>query len=100
MQQIVSNLIGNALKFTPRGGRVSVSLSRIGPTVELAVVDTGIGVALEMLPRLFDRFTQADITRTREYGGLGLGLSIVRHLVLAHGGTVTAHSEGEGAARG
>ncbi len=96
VQQIVSNLIGNALKFTPREGRVSVSLSRIGPTVELAVVDTGIGVALEMLPRLFDRFTQADITRTREYGGLGLGLSIVRHLVLAHGGTVTAHSEGEG----
>lgn len=96
MQQIVSNLVGNALKFTPRGGRIGVTLSRIGPTVELAVVDTGIGVAVELLPRLFDRFTQADITRTREYGGLGLGLSIVRHLVLAHGGTVTAHSEGEG----
>ncbi|WP_347881805.1 CheR family methyltransferase, partial [Mitsuaria sp. GD03876] len=96
MQQIVANLVGNALKFTPRGGRITVSLSRIGPTVELAVVDTGIGVTVEMLPRLFDRFTQADISRTREYGGLGLGLSIVRHLVLAHGGTVTAHSDGEG----
>ncbi len=96
LQQIVANLVGNALKFTPRGGRITVALSRIGPTVELAVVDTGIGVALELLPRLFDRFTQADISRTREYGGLGLGLSIVRHLVLAHGGTVTAHSDGEG----
>lgn len=96
VQQIVANLVGNALKFTPRGGRVSVSLSRIGPTVELAVVDNGIGVAIDLLPRLFERFTQADISRTREYGGLGLGLSIVRHLVLAHGGTVTAHSDGEG----
>ncbi|RZI60806.1 MAG: response regulator [Rubrivivax sp.] len=96
MQQIVANLVGNALKFTPRDGRITVSLSRIGPTVELAVVDNGIGVAVELLPRLFDRFTQADISRTREYGGLGLGLSIVRHLVLAHGGTVTAHSDGEG----
>lgn len=95
MQQIVANLVGNALKFTPRGGRISVTLSRIGPTVELAVVDTGIGVAVDMLPKLFDRFTQADISRTREYGGLGLGLSIVRHLVLAHGGTVTAYSDGE-----
>lgn len=96
MQQIVANLVGNAIKFTPSGGRISVTLNRVGPMVELAVSDTGIGVPPELLPRLFDRFTQADISRTREYGGLGLGLSIVRHLVQAHGGTVAAHSEGEG----
>lgn len=96
VQQIVANLLGNAIKFTPSGGRISVTLSRLGPTIELAVTDTGIGVAPDLLPTLFDRFTQADISRTREYGGLGLGLSIVRHLVQAHGGTVAAHSEGEG----
>ena len=96
VQQIVANLLGNAIKFTPSGGRVTVTLSRVGPMIELAVSDTGIGIAADLLPRLFDRFTQADISRTREYGGLGLGLSIVRHLVAAHGGTVTAHSDGEG----
>ncbi|OWQ90337.1 histidine kinase [Roseateles aquatilis] len=96
VQQIIANLVGNSIKFTPAGGRVAVSLDRIGPMIELSVVDTGIGVAPDLLPRLFDRFTQADISRTREYGGLGLGLSIVRHLVLAHGGTVVAHSDGEG----
>ena len=96
VQQVVSNLLGNALKFTPNGGRITLSLNRVGSMIELAVADTGIGVQPELLPHLFDRFTQADISRTREYGGLGLGLSIVRHLVLAHGGTVAAHSEGDG----
>lgn len=96
VQQIVSNLLGNAIKFTPRDGRVTVTLARVGPAIELAVVDNGIGVSADLLPRLFDRFTQSDISRTREFGGLGLGLSIVRHLVLAHGGTVTAYSDGEG----
>ncbi len=96
VQQIIANLLGNAVKFTPNGGRVTATLSRVGPMVELAVVDNGIGIRADQLPRLFDRFTQADNSRTREYGGLGLGLSIVRHLVLAHGGTVTAYSDGEG----
>ncbi|SEL84801.1 two-component system, chemotaxis family, CheB/CheR fusion protein [Roseateles sp. YR242] len=96
VQQVVSNLLGNALKFTPSGGRITLSLSRVGAMIELAVADTGIGVGPELLPHLFDRFTQSDISRTREYGGLGLGLSIVRHLVQAHGGTVAAHSDGEG----
>lgn len=96
LQQVVSNLIGNSIKFTPQAGRIEVTLTRIGPLVELSVADNGIGVKAELLPQLFDRFTQADISRTREYGGLGLGLSIVKHLVTAHGGTVVAHSEGEG----
>jgi two-component system CheB/CheR fusion protein len=96
LQQVVSNLIGNAIKFTPQAGRVEVTLTQIGPLIELSVADNGIGVKPDLLPRLFDRFTQADISRTREYGGLGLGLSIVKHLVTAHGGTVVAHSEGEG----
>ncbi|WAC73430.1 ATP-binding protein [Roseateles sp. SL47] len=96
VQQVVSNLLGNALKFTPSGGRITLSLNRVGAMIELAVADTGIGVSPELLPHLFDRFTQSDISRTREYGGLGLGLSIVRHLVMAHGGTVAAHSDGAG----
>lgn len=96
LQQVVSNLVGNALKFTPTGGRVEVALTRLGTLVELSVADNGIGVKPELLPRLFDRFMQSDTSRTREYGGLGLGLSIVKHLVTAHGGTVAASSEGEG----
>lgn len=96
VQQVVSNLLGNALKFTPAGGRITLSLNRVGTMIELAVADTGIGVSPDLLPHLFDRFTQSDISRTREYGGLGLGLSIVRHLVVAHGGTVAAHSDGAG----
>ncbi|MBR8210623.1 PAS domain-containing protein [Burkholderia cenocepacia] len=96
LQQVASNLLGNALKFTPDGGRVEVALTQLGTLVELSVTDNGIGVKAELLPRLFDRFMQSDITRTRNYGGLGLGLSIVKHLVSAHGGTVTASSEGEG----
>ncbi|MBB3195531.1 CheR family methyltransferase [Roseateles terrae] len=96
VQQVVSNLLGNALKFTPAGGRITLSLNRVGTMIELAVADTGIGVSPDLLPHLFDRFTQSDISRTREYGGLGLGLSIVRHLVVAHGGTVAAHSDGTG----
>lgn len=96
VQQIVANLVGNALKFTPQGGRIMLTLARVGPMIELAVVDNGIGIHADLLPRLFERFTQSDISRTREFGGLGLGLSIVRHLVLAHGGTVSAHSDGEG----
>ncbi|CAM2158651.1 two-component system, chemotaxis family, CheB/CheR fusion protein (plasmid) [Pararobbsia alpina] len=96
LQQVVSNLIGNALKFTPRGGRVEVALTNLGTLVELSVVDNGIGVEPALLSQLFDRFMQSDTSRTREYGGLGLGLSIVRHLVAAHGGTVAVNSEGKG----
>ncbi|MDN7430847.1 CheR family methyltransferase [Burkholderia sp. AU45388] len=96
LQQVASNLIGNALKFTPDGGRVEVALTQLGTLAELSVTDNGIGVKAEQLPHLFDRFMQSDTTRTRNYGGLGLGLSIVKHLVLAHAGTVTASSEGVG----
>ncbi|HZR38115.1 MAG TPA: chemotaxis protein CheB [Nevskia sp.] len=96
LQQIVGNILGNALKFTPEGGKVEVSLARIGTVAELAVSDTGIGIGAEELPRVFDRFMQADISKARKYGGMGLGLSIVRSLVEAHGGSVAASSEGPG----
>ena len=96
LQQIAWNLLSNAIKFTPRGGRVDVTLRRVGSQVELTVRDTGIGIAPHMLPRIFDRFAQADSSSTREYHGLGLGLSLVRYLVDAHGGSVSAASPGEG----
>lgn len=95
--QVVNNLLTNAIKFTPHGGRVSVQLERIaGERVQLTVTDTGIGIRPEVLPHLFSRFVQADSTVTRVHGGLGLGLSIVRHLVDAHGGQVSAESPSEG----
>ncbi|PYM17670.1 MAG: histidine kinase [Candidatus Rokuibacteriota bacterium] len=96
LQQVVWNLLSNAVKFTPPRGRVEISCARRGPGVLIAVRDTGQGIAPEFLPRLFDRFTQADSTTTRAHGGLGLGLAIVRHLVEMHGGTVRAESRGEG----
>ena len=96
LQQIVWNLVSNAIKFTNRGGRVEIHLLQAGSHVELRVVDTGRGIAPAFLPRVFDRFTQADSSSTRSYGGLGLGLAIVRHLVELHGGEVRASSEGEG----
>ncbi|HEX2452651.1 MAG TPA: ATP-binding protein [Vicinamibacterales bacterium] len=96
LQQIAWNLLSNAIKFTPRGGRVQVTLLRVGSQAELTVRDTGIGIAPHMLTRIFDRFAQADSSSTREYHGLGLGLSLVRHLVDAHGGSVSAASPGEG----
>ncbi len=96
LQQIVWNLLSNAVKFTPGTGTVRVELSRLGPHVEIAVADTGIGIAPQFLRHVFDRFRQADSSTTRAQGGLGLGLAIVRHLVEAHGGTVRAESEGEG----
>src|SRR5215831_16044381 len=94
--QIVSNLVTNAVKFTPAGGRVSVRLAREGAEAVLTVTDSGIGIDPGVLPRIFDRFRQADSTITRRYGGLGLGLAIVRHLVELHGGRVSADSEGPG----
>jgi PAS domain S-box-containing protein len=96
LQQVVWNLVSNALKFTAVGGHVSVSLSREGPSVVLRVADTGEGIAPDLLPFIFDRFTQGDVSVTRPHGGLGLGLSIVRHIVESHGGKVHAQSEGRG----
>jgi PAS domain S-box-containing protein len=96
LQQVVWNLLSNAVKFTPRGGRVQARLQRVDSHVEIVVADTGQGIAPTVLPHIFERFRQADSTSTRKHGGLGLGLAIVRHLVELHGGTVQAHSEGEG----
>jgi PAS domain S-box-containing protein len=95
LQQIVWNLLANAIKFTPRAGRVEVALERVESQVQISVTDTGKGIAADFVPFVFDRFRQADSTNTRRYGGLGLGLSIVRHLVELHGGTVAVESEGE-----
>jgi PAS domain S-box-containing protein len=96
LQQVVWNLLSNAVKFTPEGGEVAVRLARVPAGVELQVRDTGIGIPPEFLPHVFERFSQADATRTRQHGGLGLGLAIVRDLVELHGGTVRAESPGEG----
>lgn len=96
MQQVVWNLLINAVKFTPEGGRVEVHLEGISTGVRLRVSDTGIGIAPEFLPKMFERFVQADGSPVRAQGGLGLGLYLVRSLVELHGGTITAHSEGEG----
>jgi signal transduction histidine kinase/ActR/RegA family two-component response regulator len=96
LQQVLWNLVSNAVKFTPRGGRVEVSLERAGDHAQVTVHDTGVGIRLEFLPFVFDRFRQADASPTRVHGGLGLGLAIVRHLVELHGGSVEAASEGEG----
>ncbi len=96
LQQIVWNLLSNAVKFTPAGGSVAVRLARQNGDVELRVEDTGRGMTPAFLPFAFDRFRQFDGSTTRVHGGLGLGLSIVRHLVELHGGTVAAQSEGEG----
>jgi PAS domain S-box-containing protein len=97
LQQVVWNLLTNAVKFTPRGGRVQVRLERVNSQVEIAVTDTGAGIDPEFLPHVFERFRQADQKTTRQHGGLGLGLAIVRHLVELHGGSVRANSGGEGA---
>ena len=92
--QVVSNLIANAVKFTPHGGRVSIALERRGADAVLRVADTGIGIDPEFLPHVFERFRQADSAASRRHGGLGLGLAITRHIVEAHGGTIAAHSPG------
>jgi signal transduction histidine kinase/ActR/RegA family two-component response regulator len=94
LQQIIWNLLSNAVKFTPHGGKISVRLEQDGSDARVTVQDTGQGIEPEFLPRVFDRFRQADSSTTRSFGGLGLGLAIVRHLVELHGGTVSAHSEG------
>ncbi|MEW6372525.1 MAG: MHYT domain-containing protein [Pseudomonadota bacterium] len=96
MQQVMWNLVSNAIKFTQAGGEVQVSLWREGEQVALRVRDTGAGIRSDFLPYVFDRFRQADTSTTRHHGGLGLGLSIVRQLVELHGGTVGVDSAGEG----
>jgi len=96
LQQVVWNLLSNAVRFTPGGGRVEVRLERTESQVQIRVKDTGQGIAAEFLPAVFDRFRQADDTTSRVHGGLGLGLAIVRHLVELHGGTVQAQSPGIG----
>ena len=96
LQQVVWNLLSNAIKFTPQGGRVEIRLARDGEHLRLCVSDDGRGIDPALLPRLFERFWQADSSTTRAQGGLGLGLAVVRHLVELHGGTVRAESEGEG----
>jgi PAS domain S-box-containing protein len=96
LQQVMWNLLSNAVKFTPRGGRVQVRLARVNSSVEVAVSDTGCGISAEFLPYVFERFRQADSTKTRRQGGLGLGMAITRHLVELHGGTLWAESQGEG----
>jgi signal transduction histidine kinase len=94
LRQVVWNLLSNAAKFTPEGGRVSVAVEQIEGVVRVAVADTGIGIAPEDLARVFQRFWQADTAPGRQSSGLGLGLAIVRHLVELHGGSVTAASAG------
>jgi len=96
VQQVLWNLISNAVKFTPKGGKVTISLERDRSTARIEVRDDGVGIAAEFLPYVFDRFRQADSSTTRKFGGLGLGLSIVKNLVELHGGSVAVKSEGLG----
>jgi signal transduction histidine kinase/ActR/RegA family two-component response regulator len=95
LQQAVSNLLSNAIKFTPQGGTVTLSTGRAGTRARIEVRDSGIGVAPEFLPKMFDPFEQADQSARRRFGGLGLGLAIVKQIAGVHGGTVDAHSDGE-----
>ncbi|TWH44096.1 PAS domain S-box-containing protein [Dulcicalothrix desertica PCC 7102] len=96
LQQIIWNLLANAIKFTPRNGKVQIVLERVDSRMEISVIDTGLGIKPEFLPHVFERFSQADGSITRKHGGLGLGLSIVRGLTELHGGTVRVKSDGEG----
>ncbi|NJK58074.1 MAG: response regulator [Pleurocapsa sp. SU_5_0] len=94
LQQVFWNLLANAIKFTPHNGRIDVWLEQVQNNAQISITDTGIGIAAEFLPHVFDRFRQADGSSTRQYGGLGLGLALVKHLVELHGGTVSAESPG------
>jgi len=96
LQQVVWNLLMNAVKFTPRDGRIQLALQRVNSHLEIVVSDTGAGIRPDLLPVIFDRFKQGESGSTRTQGGLGIGLALVRHLVELHGGSVTAESEGEG----
>jgi CheY-like chemotaxis protein/two-component sensor histidine kinase len=96
LQQVVWNLLTNAIKFTPKKGQIQVVLQRVNSRVELSVSDTGIGIPASYLPYVFDRFSQQDSSTTRAFGGLGLGLAISKQLVELHGGVIRAASQGEG----
>jgi len=96
LQQLASNLLSNAVKFTPEKGQAQVSLLKNGERVQIVVRDNGLGISPEFLPHVFDRFTQADTTSARRAGGLGIGLALVRHIALLHGGQVRADSPGLG----
>ncbi len=96
LQQVLWNLLSNAAKFTPVDGTITVRAEAVGDRLVLEVADTGSGIPAEALPHVFERFWQADATHTRGHGGLGLGLSLVRHFIELHGGRVTAHSDGPG----
>jgi signal transduction histidine kinase len=96
VQQIVNNLMSNAVKFTPEGGEISVTLSRAGDEAVITVRDNGQGISPEFLPKVFERYKQANNSTTNRKGGLGLGLAIVKHITELHGGTITAESQGEG----
>ncbi|MBW3586636.1 MAG: PAS domain-containing protein, partial [Cyanobacteria bacterium 0813] len=96
LQQVLWNILSNAIKFTPAGGRIDIALDYIDGMAQIQISDTGKGIHPDFLPYVFDRFRQADSTHSRRDGGLGLGLSIVRHLIEIHGGTVSAESSGEG----
>jgi CheY-like chemotaxis protein/two-component sensor histidine kinase len=96
LAQVFANLLNNAAKYTPDGGRVSVTVTRDGETAVVRVQDTGVGIPPDLLPRVFDLFTQADRSLDRAQGGLGIGLSLVKMLVELHGGQVAAHSGGPG----
>jgi signal transduction histidine kinase/CheY-like chemotaxis protein len=96
LQQVTWNLLSNAIKFTPRDGRVTVTLAREDDHAGITIADTGIGIPRDLMPHLFERFRQADASTTRRYGGLGLGLSLVKRLVELHGGSVRVHSDGPG----
>ena len=96
LQQVVWNLLTNAIKFTPREGKVQLTLEQVGSSLKLSVADNGEGISAEFLPHVFERFRQADGSASRNYGGLGLGLSIVKTLIEMHGGRVSVESRGKG----
>ncbi len=96
IQQVVLNLLSNAVKFTPSGGAIEIELTRDAGAVQIVVRDTGVGIRSDFLPLVFDRFKQAEAVTSRQHAGLGLGLAIARELVELHGGSISAHSEGEG----
>jgi signal transduction histidine kinase len=96
LQQVFSNLLGNAIKFTPEGGRVSVSAVRANGHAEIAVVDTGVGIPADLLPAIFEPFVQVSATRDRQLGGMGLGLAIAKRVIELHGGRISADSAGPG----